>query len=121
MKEGGEDRAAYRRAPGEGDKERGIALFPETLSFFLSSFSEITLASVRYLLLIGAAFGLIHFMFSSFLFILLASFVYPLLCSFHIIIFLIGLHLDPPPSPPTPFSFRCNETPFRSPSPSELL
>ena len=23
MKEGGEDRAAYRRAPGEGDKERG--------------------------------------------------------------------------------------------------
>ena len=24
MKEGGEDRAAYRRAPGEGDKERGI-------------------------------------------------------------------------------------------------
>jgi hypothetical protein len=33
MKEGGEDRAAYRRAPGEGDKERGIALFLETLSF----------------------------------------------------------------------------------------
>jgi hypothetical protein len=45
MKEGGEDRAAYRRAPGEGDKERGIALFSEFLSFSYprsrSSFSEL--------------------------------------------------------------------------------
>ncbi len=34
MKEGGEDRAAYRRAPGEGDKESGIALFSEIPSLF---------------------------------------------------------------------------------------
>ncbi len=39
MKEGGEDRAAYRRAPGEGDKERGIALFSETLSLFSETLS----------------------------------------------------------------------------------
>ncbi len=30
-KEGGEDRAAYRRAPGEGDKERGNP-FPDLIS-----------------------------------------------------------------------------------------
>jgi hypothetical protein len=30
-KEGGEDRAAYRRAPGEGDKERGNP-YPDLIS-----------------------------------------------------------------------------------------
>jgi hypothetical protein len=39
MKEGGEDRAAYRRAPGEGDKERGIAFFSKILSFFSETLS----------------------------------------------------------------------------------
>jgi hypothetical protein len=65
MKEGGEDRAAYRRAPGEGDKERVIALFSEIMSFFLSK-KPIFIFELFWLqFLICAEFGL-HF--SCFLF-----------------------------------------------------
>ncbi len=43
-KEGGEDRAAYRRAPGEGDKERGNA-FPDLISDTQKKFYVVSVVS----------------------------------------------------------------------------